>query len=170
MENKLTVKTGTGGRAKFFVGGLLIIAAIIYLIVSSTMASAQFFLTVDEVKSKGPEIVGRDVRISGAVLGDTIHFDRETGLLSFTIVHMPGDNKEINAQGGLAAVLHAAVNDPTRQQLTVVSKDPPPDLLSHETQAILTGQLGEDGVFYANELLLRCPTKYEEAIPHQVEG
>jgi cytochrome c-type biogenesis protein CcmE len=169
MENT-TVMTSSGGRTKFIVGGLLIIVAIIYLIVSSTFASAQFFLTVDELKSKGSEMVGRDVRISGAVLGDTINYDRETELLTFTIVHMPGDNKEINNQGGLAAVLHAAVNDPTRQKLDVVSKNPPPDLLKHEAQAILTGKLGEDGVFYANELLLRCPTKYEEAVPDQVDG
>jgi cytochrome c-type biogenesis protein CcmE len=30
--------------------------------------------------------------------------------------------------------------------------------------------LGEDGVFYADELLLKCPTKYEEAVPEQIEG
>ncbi|MBE0411232.1 MAG: cytochrome c maturation protein CcmE [Anaerolineales bacterium] len=170
MENTINLKAAKSGRTKFIVGGLLIISAIIYLIISSTLASAQFFLTVDELKAKGSEIIGRDVRISGAVLGDTIHYDRDTDTLTFTIVHMPGDNNEINAQGGLAAVLHEAVNDPSRQQLTVVSKNPPPDLLRHEAQAIVTGKLGEDGMFYANELLLRCPTKYEEAVPAQVEG
>jgi cytochrome c-type biogenesis protein CcmE len=169
MENT-TVMTSSGGRTKFIVGGVLIIAAVVYLIISSTLASAQFFLTIDELKSKGSEMVGRDVRISGAVLGDTIHYDRETELLTFTIVNMPGDNKEINNQGGLAAVLHAAVNDPSRQRLDIVYKNPPPDLLQHEAQAILTGRLGEDGVFYANELLLRCPTKYEDAVPAQVDG
>jgi cytochrome c-type biogenesis protein CcmE len=45
-----------------------------------------------------------------------------------------------------------------------------PDLLQNEAQAIVTGELGEDGIFYANELLLRCPTRYEEAVPDQVEG
>jgi cytochrome c-type biogenesis protein CcmE len=30
--------------------------------------------------------------------------------------------------------------------------------------------LGEDGVFYADELLLKCPTKYEEVVPEQIEG
>ena len=34
----------------------------------------------------------------------------------------------------------------------------------------MTGQLGEDGIFYADELLLKCPTKYEEAVPEQSEG
>ncbi|HEY62498.1 MAG TPA: cytochrome c maturation protein CcmE, partial [Anaerolineae bacterium] len=39
-------------RSKFFIGGFLIVAAIIYLIVSSTKANAQYFLTVDEVYEK----------------------------------------------------------------------------------------------------------------------
>jgi cytochrome c-type biogenesis protein CcmE len=43
-------------------------------------------------------------------------------------------------------------------------------LLRHEAQAIMTGELGEDGIFYADELLLKCPTKYEEAVPEQSEG
>jgi cytochrome c-type biogenesis protein CcmE len=44
---------------------------------------------------------------------------------------------------------------------------PLPDLLRNEAQAIVTGKLGEDGIFYADELLLKCPTKYEEAVPEQ---
>jgi cytochrome c-type biogenesis protein CcmE len=34
----------------------------------------------------------------------------------------------------------------------------------------VTGKLGEDGVFYADELLLKCPTKYEETLPEQSQG
>jgi cytochrome c-type biogenesis protein CcmE len=83
---------------------------------------------------------------------------------------VPGDNKEIEAQGGLAAVLHAAVSDPSRPRLQVVYQGVKPDLLRDEAQAIMTGKLGEDGVFYAEELLLKCPTKYEEALPEQSQG
>jgi cytochrome c-type biogenesis protein CcmE len=42
--------------------------------------------------------------------------------------------------------------------------------MRNEAQAIMTGHLGDDGVFYADELLLKCPTKYEEAVPNQVQG
>jgi cytochrome c-type biogenesis protein CcmE len=31
----------------------------------------------------------------------------------------------------------------------------------------MTGTLNTDGTFTANELLLKCPTKYEEAVPGQ---
>jgi cytochrome c-type biogenesis protein CcmE len=45
-----------------------------------------------------------------------------------------------------------------------------PDLMRNEAQAIMTGHLGADGIFYAEELLLKCPTKYEEAVPEQAQG
>ena len=159
--------TGIQGRAKFIVGGLLVLAAVIYLIVSATQANAEFFLTVNEIESKGDSLVGRSLRISGAVIGDTIQFDPQTMNLSFEIAHVPGDNAAIEMGGGLAAVLHTAVTDPSRARLIIIYNGPKPDLLRGEAQAIATGHLGEDGIFYADELLLKCPTKYQEAIPSQ---
>jgi cytochrome c-type biogenesis protein CcmE len=154
-------------RTKFFLGGALILAAVVYLLVSSTQASAEYFMTVDEVNAKGNSVVGKSLRLSGAVLGDTIQYDSQTLELTFDIAHVSGDNAEIEAQGGLAEVLYQAVNDPARQRITIHYVGAKPDLLRSEAQAILTGKLGEDGVFYADEILLKCPTKYEEAVPEQ---
>jgi cytochrome c-type biogenesis protein CcmE len=172
MEQSMTTSTHADatGRAKFIVGGLLIIAAIVYLIVSSTQANAQYFLTVEELHAKGEGVAGRELRISGAVIGDSIQYDPQTMTLNFTVANVPGDNKEIEAQGGLAAVLHAAVIDSSRPRLEVVYTGVKPDLLRNEAQAIMTGRMGSDGKFHAEELLLKCPTKYEEAVPSQVEG
>jgi cytochrome c-type biogenesis protein CcmE len=154
-------------RSKFFLGGALILAAVVYLIFSSTQASAEYFMTVDEVKAEGTAVVGKSLRLSGAVLGDTIEYDSETLTLTFDVAHVSGDNAEIEEQGGLAEVLFQAVNDPTRQRVSVNYVGAKPDLLRGEAQAIMTGKLGDDGVFYADELLLKCPTKYEEAVPEQ---
>jgi len=158
------------GRSKFLVGGLLVLAAVIYLIVSSMKANAEFFLTVEELRAQQQELAGKNLRISGAVIGDTIQYEADTLTLTFEVAHVPGDNAEIEAQGGLALVLHEAVMDLTRARLKVAYTGPKPDLLQNEAQAIMTGHLGEDGVFYADELLLKCPTKYEEAVPEQVNG
>ncbi|HSF82098.1 MAG TPA: cytochrome c maturation protein CcmE [Anaerolineales bacterium] len=169
MEQSATTTTQTEstGRAKFIFGGLLIVAAIIYLIISSTQASAQYFLTVEELMTKGDSVAGRELRISGAVIGDSIQYDAKTLTLNFEVAHVPGDNKEIEAQGGLAEVLHAAVEDQNRAKLQVEYIGVKPDLLRNEAQAIMTGHMGENGVFQAEELLLKCPTKYEEAVPEQ---
>ena len=167
MDAPINTQPQSANRAKFLVGGLLIVVAIIYLIVSSTQASAQYFLTIDEVVVSGESYSDRELRISGAVIGDSIVYDTNTLDISFTVAHVPGDNADLEAEGGLAAALHNAVSDPTRARVEVIYNGPMPDLLQDEAQAIMTGRLGDDGIFYADELLLKCPTKYEEAVPDQ---
>jgi cytochrome c-type biogenesis protein CcmE len=170
MTEEQKAKVRAGGRVKFVIGFLLMAAAVVYLIVSSTQAAAQYYLTIDELAAKGDSIRGRDLKISGAVDGDTITYDPETLTLRFTIANVPGDLDDIEAAGGLAEVLHQAVSDPNTRRLHVVYIGPKPDLLRDEAQAILTGRMGDDGVFQASELLLKCPTRYEEEIPLQSAG
>jgi cytochrome c-type biogenesis protein CcmE len=155
---------------KFIIGGLVIVAGIIYLMASSLSASAQYFLTVDEViaREQTGDLDGRNIRVSGAVLGDTIQYDIDSLELSFTIAHVPADNQLIADQGGLAKALHDAVNDPDRSRLKVLYNGPIPDLLQNEAQAILTGELLPSGEFLADEILLKCPTKYEGEVPDQI--
>lgn len=170
MNSELSPLRPKSSKRKFIIGGLVILSAVIYLIVSSTVAGAQYFFTIDELNARGEAAVGIPLRISGAVLGDSVDFDAETLTLRFTVVHMPADNDLVNDEGGLAAALYAAVEDESRARMNVVYVGVKPDLLRHEAQAILTGELGTDGVFYANELLLRCPTRYEESVPGQTES
>jgi cytochrome c-type biogenesis protein CcmE len=162
--------TGLRGRVKFIVGGVLILAAVAYLIFSSTKANAEYFMTVDQLKAKDASLVGQNLRISGAVIGSSIQYNPDTHDLTFIIANVPGDNATIAAQGGLAKVLHEAVVDPNRRRISVTYNGPKPDLMRDEAQAILTGHLGSDGTFYADEILLKCPTKYQQAVPSQVSA
>ncbi len=152
---------------KFVIGGILILGAVVFLIWSSTAATQEYFMTVDELNAKGSGAVEKNLRLSGAVIGDSIQYDSQTLTLSFDVAHVPGDAVDIDTEGGLAEALHQAVSDPSRPRVKVVYVGPKPDLLRNEAQAIMTGHLGEDGVFYAEELLLKCPTRYEEALPEQ---
>jgi cytochrome c-type biogenesis protein CcmE len=152
---------------KFVIGGVFILGAVVFLIWTSTAASAEYFLTVDELNAKGASVIDRNLRVAGAVIGDTIQYDPQSLTLTFEVAHVPGDNAVIETEGGLAEALHQAVIDPSRARMKIVYVGPKPDLLRHEAQAIVTGRLGEDGIFHADELLLKCPTKYEEAVPDQ---
>ena len=158
------------GRNKFLVGGLFILAAVVYLIISSTKASVEYFKTVDELLAQRETVMGKSIRLSGAVVGDTITYNPDSLTLSFEVAHIPSRNEEIDAAGGLAAVLHEAVSDPLRSRILISYSGIKPDLLQNEAQAIMTGHLGDDGIFYADELLLKCPTKYEQGVPEQVSG
>jgi len=152
---------------KFVIGGIFILAAVVLLIWTSTVQSAEYFYTIDELNAKGSSILDRNLRVSGAVIGDSIQYDAQNLALSFEVAHVPGDNAELETEGGLAEALHQAVMDPERSRMKVVYLGPRPDLLRNEAQAIMTGHVGNDGIFYADELLLKCPTRYEEAVPEQ---
>jgi cytochrome c-type biogenesis protein CcmE len=152
---------------KFAFGGMLILGAVVFLIWTATASTSEYFLTIDELNAKGSSIVDKNLRVSGAVIGDTIQYDPQTLTLTFEVAHVPGDNTQLATEGGLAIALHQAVIDPSRERMKVVYVGPKPDLLRNEAQAIVTGHLGADGIFYADELLLKCPTKYEEAVPEQ---
>jgi len=172
MEQALPKQSASRSSLKFFIGGGLIIAAIVYLIVTSLLSpgGTQYFLTVEELNARGQEMLGKQVRISGVVLGDTIEVNNQTLDITFAVAHIPGDNKEIEEKGGLALVLHEAATNPQLGRLKVVYNGVKPDLLKNEAQAIITGRLEADGVFHAEELLLKCPTRYEEAVPEQVSN
>lgn len=144
------------------------LAAVIVLVITSIKGSAQYYYTVKELVS-GEAGRQTNLRVSGVVLGDTIQYDPATFELVFSIANIPGDNKEIETAGGLAQVLHDASLDDAAPRLEIVYQGERPDLLTNEAQAILTGSLGEDGRFYADELLLKCPSRYEEGVPEQVE-
>lgn len=153
------VPASRGGRWKLFVGGLLILGAVAYLVISGTATGARFFINVDDLL-KNSAYVGQSVRVTGAVLGDSIQYDSENLVIEFTVVNVPEE------YDNLAEALHLAVNNPEASRLNVrVENQVKPDLLQHEAQAILTGTMDENGVFHATELLLKCPSRMGESVP-----
>jgi cytochrome c-type biogenesis protein CcmE len=140
----------------------MMLAAVVYLIFSGMLTGTNYFITVEDLVNSDT-YVGETVRITGAVIGETIEYDAENLILDFTIAHIPEETDD------LALALYTAVNTEGTARIPVhIENEVMPDLLQNEAQAILTGHMGEDGVFYASELLLKCPSRYEEALPDQV--
>ncbi len=156
-------------RIRYLIAGALVVAAVVYLVVASTGRAARYFLTVEELDKMGQGALGRNLTVSGAILGQTIAYDSSVPRVTFTIVQVPGDPKEVERRGGLAQVLHDAVNDPSSPHLDVIYEGVKPDLLQGEAQAICRGRIAEDGRFYADEVLLKCPSRYAESLPNQVQ-
>ena len=139
-------------KPKYLLGLALIAAAVVFLIVTSMSANAQYFYTVDELRSKGQGMVDQNVRISGAVIYESTLYEVRNNepYLEFDVV-------DAEDQIGKQAPLR------------IVYKGPKPDLLQPHATAIVEGHLGSDGKFYADTLLLKCPTRYEEQFPNQVD-
>lgn len=155
-------------KSTLAIAGFLIVVAVTFLIISSTGSTARYFLTVEELLAMGEAARERSITVSGAVLGESIDYDAQAPQVTFAIVQVPGDLQALEQAGGLEPALHAAVQDPLAPRLTVVYAGVQPDMLRHEAQAIVRGTLGEDDRFYADEVLLKCPSRYEEALPDQV--
>ena len=156
-------KTRSGSeRWKFVVGLVLILGAVGYLVVSGTIGGARFFITVDELMNSREAYAGQAVRVTGAVIGETIRYDSENLIIEFTVANVPSDTED------LGTALHVAVNDPNATRMQVyVEGQVKPELLQHEAQAIMTGTLGEDGIFYVTELQTKCPSRFIESQPDQ---
>lgn len=140
----------------------LMIAASGYVVISGTLGSARYFISVDELFLNRAEYAGQTVRVTGAVIGDSIRYDSENLIIEFTVASIPVENDD------LGTALYLAVNDPnvTRMQVRVENQVKP-ELLQHEAQAIMTGTLGEDGIFRVTELNLKCPSRFIENQPDQ---
>ena len=137
-------------RLKFIIGGVILIAALSYLVVNAMSGNTQLYKTVDEFYADKSRLVGRDLRVAGWVVGDTIQYtqvDAMNSRLDFDIV---------DDLGNPGQALHI-----------VVFNEPKPDLLQHEAQALVEGRADSNGVFEANPggLMLKCPTRYEEMEP-----
>lgn len=96
--------------------------------------------------------MGRDLRMGALVVGDSIQYtqlDATNSRLEFDVVD--------------------TYDNPQYRMHIVVLNEPKPDLLQHEATALVEGSVGADGSFYVNPggLLLKCPTRYEEANPER---
>jgi cytochrome c-type biogenesis protein CcmE len=141
LVNQARPRTGSAAankRVKFIIGGVLIAVAIVYLIYAATQSTAAYFLTVGELYDQGSAIYDRNVRVSGKVVGDSVEFNSRDLILQFQIVDESGST------------------------LPVVFNGPKPDQMRQDAEAIIEGKF--DGkAFKAQELLLKCPSRYEES-------
>ncbi len=145
-----TLFPAKNNRLKFIVGGVLLIAAIAFLVVNAMSGNTQLYKTVDEFYAEQDRLVGRDLRVAGFVIGDSIEYvqiDATNSRLEFDIVD--------------------DINNPDQKLHVIALNEPKPDLLQHEAQALVEGSANENGEFISNPggLLLKCPTRYEELDP-----
>lgn len=135
-------------KIKFIVGGLVIVALIGYLIISSISTAGAYFREVGEVLDQQVALTGKNLRVSGMVVTESVQYDAANLDLRFNI---------------------SDPNDASKQ-LAIQFHGVQPDQITREnTEAIIEGTLGNDGSVSANNLLLKCPSRYEEGVPKDYE-
>ncbi len=136
-------------QIKFIVGGAVVLGLIAYLIVSAISSSGAYYREVSEVMTEKAALTGKNLRVSGNIVTDSIVYNSATLDLSFNI----SDPK-----------------DPSKQ-IPIHFHGVKPDQMEREgSSAIVEGTMGSNGKVEANNLLLKCPSRYEEYEEIKVEA
>jgi cytochrome c-type biogenesis protein CcmE len=145
-------------KLRFAIGAGLIIGAIGYLIVTAVRNTAEYYLTVNEVKARQPELSGQMLRVAGRVKAGAIAWDPETLTLAFGIVPPP----PVDDTGAVVKTVVATADPP---EFHVICRgQPKPDMFAPNRDVIVEGRLAANGTIEARQVLTSCPSKY---IPKQ---
>ena len=121
---------------RYFIGGGILLAAVIYLLYLSFGSSVSYYVTVSEFYNRETELQDINLRVAGKILESPIDWDAESLDLRFTIT-----------EGG--------------KNMTVIYHGAQPSGFKAGSSILVEGKYGSDGAFRASQLILKCPSKYE---------
>ena len=116
---------------KWAVPALLVSACVGYLIYTASGGSAEYYLTVSELRSQNESA---NVRVAGVVQDDV---QKSNGGLHVTFTEKD-----------------ATASVPVDYSGTL------PDIFKPGITVVVDGRLGKDGVFHARTLLAKCPSRF----------
>jgi len=125
----------------FIVGGIVILAAVIYLVYANTQATAAYYMTVAELRHC-TNCTTQAVRVAGIVQKGSIVRNDAKQEVSFRIADGSGS-----------------------QPLSVVYSGVIPDIFAPGIQVVVEGHYSGQGAFQAQTLLAKCPSKFQVATP-----
>jgi cytochrome c-type biogenesis protein CcmE len=120
-----------------------------YLLADTLFADAEaltYFHPADAVLAQKTELVGKRIRMGGHVTKGSIFQKKGTLDYQFDVRPVPAMLKHPEFANSSVTVRYMGVV---------------PDTFKDDAEVIVTGTLGPDGVFQANDLLAKCPSKYE---------
>jgi cytochrome c-type biogenesis protein CcmE len=123
-------------KLKFIAGAAIILGAVTLLAVSGLEESKAYYQTVQELRAMGARSEGVRVRVAGTVVPGSV-VRRDSGV-EFQITQ---ENEVLSVR--------------------YVGKDPLPDTLVDEAQAVVEGSMVPGGAFEASHVQAKCASKYE---------
>jgi len=120
-------------KGKFLVAGLAVIIAVGYIGYSGLRSGTLTYVTPSELVAK-PELADKDLRLAGRVTDKPVRRDPANLRLEFTL----GDGRVV-----VPVIYHGVV----------------PDAFKNGADVVVEGRY-KSGVFAADKLLAKCPSKY----------
>lgn len=131
-------------KAKFIAGITVIVVCLLYLVISGFQKTAIFYFTVSELEAREAEFLDKRIKLAGKVVPGSIRKDGRTSAVQFQIW------EPLEASSGSFSAPR-----------TVRYSGIVPDTFKDDADVILEGKPAADGVFHAETLLAKCPSKYE---------
>lgn len=123
-------------QKKFVIGVTIVVIAIGYLGFMGFQGSAMYYYRIGELLEMGSEAYDRGLRVSGTVLAGSINREVATLTTEFTVVE----------EGATLSVVYTGVI---------------PDTFKDDADVVVEGELARSGIFLAETILMKCPSKYE---------
>lgn len=128
-------------RQKVAIGVVVVAAAVAYLMITGFSTASQQ-VSIREMLALGPALEGQYLLTEGTLLQDTVQWDSRKIELRFSLADFEEPDK----------------------LLPVVYQGIKPDNFSEGTQVVVEGYYDpQTGVFKAEKLQTKCPSKYEVA-------
>jgi cytochrome c-type biogenesis protein CcmE len=142
------VKTAQGkglpGRA--WIGLGVVVALLVYVIATGFSSATQYYLTVAQFEGARGAYAGRSARVQGTLVTASVRFSPKSHTLRF----------DLTGGGRVLPVVYT-------------KGDVPYDFGKAE-HAIVSGTAGRNGVFYASQVLVQCPSHYQAAVTPASSG
>jgi cytochrome c-type biogenesis protein CcmE len=135
------------GKSKFFIGVLLIVGAVGYLMYTGIRETSTYYLTIEEFLPKREALANEGVRVAGRVQTGSVRWDPKDLRLSFVLGPF---------QDGAG---NQAVGVPVRYQGIL------PDMFAEGRDVIVEGRYDAGSALSAKTIMTSCPSKYEPEKP-----
>ncbi|MBI2874254.1 MAG: cytochrome c maturation protein CcmE [Firmicutes bacterium] len=144
MSPKLMSRKPTFGKPvswKLVAAVAVVLGGIAYLLVTGTSGAMTYYVTVDEMLERREFLAGRPVRVMGSLVGESIDYDPAVPRLRFTLAGAGARRLEVDYLGIQ------------------------PDQMHDGWEVIAEGRLKAGGSFEAGKVMVKCPSRYEGALP-----
>jgi len=129
-------------KIKFIAGFAVIVVSLLVLVINSSKQLSMYYFTVTELEAREVDFVDRRIKLAGKVV--------------------PGSIKQIDGNRTVEFLIWEPLEKDTFSEKRAVRYSGIiPDTFRDESDVVLEGKTNANGVFVAETLLAKCPSKYE---------
>ena len=123
-------------KKRYLIGGLILVIVLGYLGFTAFQDSSTYYYTVDELLTDTELTTDQNVRVQGTVVVGSFQENDETREVRFVLTH-------------------------NNYSVPVIYDGILPDAFKEDNDAVVEGNIEQDGTFRAHTITVKCPSKYK---------